>query len=275
MQKPEKIDTNNAKKYLIKINYLFVLALMILIQSCQNPKVETQFTSKEDSTSVRNQKINNQPIQETGKYKIAVEQIDSLYYHSQKVKYAYNQDQIKKITNYSVAKKLLAGIVEFDESIEDNPMVKKINFINSKQPNQAKTIEPFESYFIAYYPSENILLCEGGHSTDVSYNLKTGEETDDTGNPDYINTSKNKLFRLNGNFDGQDCSSYFIQRKIDNHYKKVIQLDSEFEKQTKIWLCKIGSSFWQDNNFLYLTEESNYTENGLIKRYFKVKIIQP
>lgn len=29
--------------------------------------------------------------------------------------------------------------------------------------------------FVAYYPSEDILLCEGGHSTDVSFSLKNGK----------------------------------------------------------------------------------------------------
>lgn len=261
--------------YLMRKNCLLVFAAMLFIQSCQSPKKEQQTINKEESILINTQNKNVLSNEESVKYKIRVEQIDSLQYHSQKAKHAYNQDQIKKITDFSLAKKLLKGIVEFDESVSsDNPMIKKINFTNGTKSNHSKIIEPFESYFIAYFPSENILLCEGGHSTDVSYNLKTGEETDDIGNPEYINTSKNKQFRLNGNFDGQDCSSYFIQKKINNQFVKVIQLDTEFEKQTKIWLCKIGNSFWEDTRYLYLTEESNYTENGLIKRYFKIKIVQ-
>jgi|JI8StandDraft_2_1071088.scaffolds.fasta_scaffold66315_1 hypothetical protein len=31
----------------------------------------------------------------------------------------------------------------------------------------------------------------------------------------------------------------------------------------------------REEQHMYLAEESNYTENGLVKRYFKVKIIQP
>ena len=44
-------------------------------------------------------------------------------------------------------------------------------------------------------------------------------------------------FRLNGHFGGQECSSYFIQKKTENEYEKIIQLDEEFEKQLAKHCC--------------------------------------
>lgn len=127
--------------------------------------------------------------------------------------------------------------------------------------------------FVAYFPEEDILLCEGGHSSDVSFNLSNGKEAEDIGNPDFIKTSPPKEWRLNGYFGGQECASYFIQKKINNEFVKVIQLDEAFEKLTKIWLCTVGESFWSDEKTLYLTE-TDFVEKGTSTQYFKIDIIE-
>ena len=103
--------------------------------------------------------------------------------------------------------------------------------------------------------------------------MKTGKETEEVGNPDLISASPQNGFRLNGNFGGQECYSYFIQRKIKNEFVKIIQLDEEFEKLTKVWLCTMGESFWTDEKTLYLTE-TDFVENGVAKQYFKVEIVE-
>lgn len=204
-------------------------------------------------------------------YTIMVEKIDSLQYYSVKKKTAPKKKIIAKITDINEAKKLLKGIVEFDENKDfgANPGVKKIHFRNGKKYENNGDFD--YSFFIAYYPQEDILLCEGGHASDVSFNLKNGKETEETGNPDVFVFSPKENFQLNGHFGGQQCSSYFIQKRINNEYVKVIQLDKEFEKLTKIWLCVIGDSFWADEKTLFLTEDSNF---GVNTKFFKVKIVE-
>lgn len=259
----------------MKQNMLVILILnFILIQSCESKKEENQVIysevqiQKSDSTEIEI------PTQKDIIYSIKVEQIDSIKFHSAKKKANPKPEKIEKITDFKEAKKKLKGIVEFNDGDEDGEshLVMKINFRNGKI--YGKPHEYDDNYFVAYYPKEDILLCEGGHTTDVSFNLKTGEETNDAGNPEYISTSPKNGFRLNGSYGGQQCSSYFIQKKVQNEYQKIIQLDEEFEEATKIWLCIVGQSFWSDEKTLYLTEESDFSEAGLNKRYFKIELIE-
>jgi hypothetical protein len=255
---------------MIKILTL-LFAIVFLFQSCENKK-DTKLTNKlQNGVKGTNENVQVDLIEKTVEYSIDVKPIDSVQYQLQKAKSRYKQAEIEKITDFETAKKKLKNVVFFNDNDEDGETqaILKIRFKNGKE-----SIINDYYYFVAYYPTEDILLCEGGHTTDVSFNLRNGKETEEIGNPAYIKTSPNKLFRLNGHFGGQECSSYFIQKKANNEFEKIIQLDKEFEKQTKIWLCIVGNSFWQDETTLYLTEESDYTENGLNKRYFKIKLIE-
>lgn len=255
-------------------NKLFHIILITLfgfiLQSCkketeQENLSETEIQKSKDSVESVSVEKPEKDIQ----YSIEVEKIDSLEYRHFAIKNNINKKKLTKITDFEEAKKLLKGVVEFDENPDygENPLVKKIHFRNGKVVGDGE----FDFYsFIAYYPEEDILLCEGGHTTDFSFNLKNGKEIEETGNPDYINFSPSRKFRLNGHFGGQECSSYFIQKKTGNDYAKIIQLDEEFEKLTKVWLCIVGESFWADDNTLYLTEGSNFEGP---KKYFKVKIV--
>lgn len=199
-------------------------------------------------------------------YSIEIERIDSLNFFSVKANSNYTNDNFLKIIDFNEAKRLLQNIAEFDENDLEHPTLLTL------RDRTNNTIEIIDSYaFVAYYPKEDILLCEGGHSTDVSFNLKNGEGTEQTGNPDIIKSSPNKKYRLNGHFGGQQCSSYFIQRHFKEELKKIIQLDEEFEKITNIWLCVIGDAFWVSNSTLYLTEDSNF---GIDTKYFKIEIIE-
>jgi len=134
-----------------------------------------------------------------------------------------------------------------------------------------------EAFFIAYYPQEDILLLEGEHTTDVSFNLTTGEETENVGNPEYIIFSPSKQYRLNGHFNGQECSSWFIQKKIDGCYQKIIQIDSqreyeksEFEKRARIWFCDIVDVFWQDDTTLNFV--TPIVDGKEIKLYYQLTL---
>ncbi|OAH69308.1 hypothetical protein AXA65_14810 [Chryseobacterium sp. FP211-J200] len=253
-----------------------MISFVFCLQSCKKEKKyelenipKSEIEKTEDS--VNSITVSVEMLEKTLQYSITVEKIDSLQYYSVKKKTAPKKKIIAKITDINEAKKLLKGIVEFDENKDfgANPGVKKIHFRNGKKYENNGDFD--YSFFIAYYPQEDILLCEGGHASDVSFNLKNGKETEETGNPDVFVFSPKENFRLNGHFGGQQCSSYFIQKSINNEYVKVIQLDEEFEKLTKIWLCIIGDSFWADEKTLFLTEDSNF---GVNTKFFKVKIVE-
>lgn len=255
-------------KKAIATTLLFLLILASCDKKSDNENLSQQeiLKPKDSLESVSVQKQEND-IQ----YTINVEKIDSVQFNSIKKKTTQIKKNLNKITDFNQAKKLLKGIVEFNDNSEDGDQsaVKKIHFRNGKEYGNTNEYDYY--YFVAYYPEEDILLCEGGHTTDISFNLKNGKETEETGNPDYINFSPSQKFRLNGHFGGQECSSYFIQKKIGNDYVKIIQLDEEFEKLTKIRLCIVSESFWTDHNTLYLTEGSNFEGP---KKYFKVKIVE-
>ncbi|WP_153391557.1 hypothetical protein [Chryseobacterium vaccae] len=253
---------------------LTLILFAIFLQSCFKKKEEKTITQTTSEIKVSDTIQKKEPSVKDVQYNIEVEKIDSIQFYSAETKAGNRQEKITKIENFDEARKLLKGVVEFSEKDEygENQAVKKIRFRNGKIFQNENDFDG--EFFVAYFPGEDILLCEGGHTTDVSFNLKNGLQTEDTGNPDMIVNSPGKAFRLNGHFGGQECSFYFIQRKINNEYVKIIQLDKEFEKQTKTWLCIIGKSFWADGKTLYLTEGSNYTESGVKKRYFKIMIIE-
>lgn len=205
------------------------------------------------------------------KYSIAVENLDSIRFFKTKNSANYQKKKPKKITDFNEAQKYLKGIVEFNQNKEftEYQIVKNINFRNGKKLEDKSE----ENSFIAYFPEEDILLCEGGHSTDVSFNLSNGKLTEETGNPDEIVASPNNKFRLNGHYGGQECFSYFIEQKTKGQFDKIIQLDEEFEKITNHWLCIIGDSFWTDDYTLFLTETNLADENGNpTTKYYKIKL---
>jgi hypothetical protein len=255
--------------YLIKKPFAFILLTMFLLQSCENKITEKQEAIIMENNSVSVETNEGNPILfEDEKYGIKVEKIDSLEYFSQKANINYKRDEIKKVTDFGTAKNMLQNIVFFN----DNQAVLKIRFRNGNE--NVYTNDYDYLYFAAYYPSEDILLTEGGHTVDISFNLKNGSETESTGNPDYIETSPNSLFRLNGYYGGQECSSYFIQEWENNEFTKIIQLDKEFEKQTKIWLCIMGDKFWKNDSELYFILADSYGENRRNLDFFKIEIIE-
>lgn len=214
-------------------------------------------------------KFNGKKYEENIKYSIMVNEIDAVQFHTIKKEKVSVQKKKVKITDFNEAIKTLRGIVEFDTQEEGYLFIKKINFRNGDIKTNQKGILS-ECSFAAYFPEVDILLCKGGHETDVSFNLKNGKETEETGNPEQMTVSPKHEFRLNGYFGGQECYSYFIQKQTNNGYEKIIQLDEIFEKPTDIWLCTIGQVFWIDERALYL-EETNLDEKS---KFFKIEIIE-
>ncbi len=250
----------------------FLVFLSILFQGCREDK--TQGENGQPMTSLPDTTVAKARNAADIKYQILVERIDSLQYYFARSRIRYSRDSTARITDSREAAKLLKGIVEFGESRhpEEPQPIRSIHFRNGTEYENRDEFDYIS--FVAYFPQEDILLCEGGHTSDVSFNLKNGKETEETGNPDYMVYSPGAVFRLNGYFGGQECSAGFIERKIGADYVNVIQLDEEFEKITQIWLCIIGESFWTNERTLFLTEASDFTAAGLNNRYFKVTIIE-
>lgn len=259
------------KKMILIISLLSLIIISFQIfanEMEESVKIQSK-TKFEKLDTLINDKISEKSIQ----YSVIIEKTDSLEYKSINQKIKTTDKNILKITNFNEAKKMLNGVVEFSNNADfgENQNVKKIYFRNGEQYENSNELD--DCFFVEYFPEEDILLCEGGHTTDLSFNLKNGKKTEETGNPNIIKTSPKNEFRLNGHFGGQVCYSYFIQRKINNEYVKIIQLDEEFKKLTKDWLCEIGESFWFDEKTLYLTKV-DFLESGISKQYLKIKIIE-
>ena len=205
-------------------------------------------------------------IEEEKKYSIIAEEIDSLTFYSAKKKNVFKSDTIEAVSDFKIAKEMLKGVVEFanDDDYGENQPVKKIYFRNGSMLDLE---EYSDCYFIAYFPSEDILLCQGGHMSDLSFNLTNGKDEEEAGNPSIILHSPEKRFRLNGYFSGQDCYFYFIQEKIAGEYVKIIDMDEDFKRQSEIWPCVMGEDFWLNENTIYYKELEG-------EGYFKLTIIE-
>ena len=202
-------------------------------------------------------------------YLFIAKEVDSSQYYKAKKKSTIIKSKLTKITDFNTVKKMLKGVVKFGSELCGEEGVADINYRNGTKLKYQDIYA-----FVAYYPSEDILLCEGGHSIDVSFNLKNGKETEETGNLNIIQSSPDNNFRINGYFGGQECTSYFIQKKVNNEYIRIIDLDENFENQTDKYICTIKESFWNtDNKTLFLMKTDGYGEDQT-RDYFKIELFQ-
>lgn len=243
---------------------LLLLATVFALQSCEK---KTSKQNKEQVSNNETWEINEKD------YSLTIELLDSVQYYAEKANANYKPEPLKKITDFTSAQKMLKGVVEFWDGDEEGEShgLRRILFRNGNTFNNKYN----EEFFVAYYPTEDILLLEGGHSLDVSFTLKNGKETEETGNPDHIVTSPNKKFRLNGFFDGQECIYYSIQKNINGTFQNVIPLNNVFIRNERINLCQLKEAFWSNDNTLFLTEM--LYDNGdvaVTSKYYKVSIIK-
>ena len=100
--------------------------------------------------------------------------------------------------------------------------------------------------FGGYYPEYDILVLEGGHTSDMSFSLQTGATTETVGNPEYIIASPQNTYRLNGFFGGQECISYFFQKKVDGKFTYLTEFDLDND------LCRFKTFYWiTETKFIY------------------------
>ena len=254
-------------QFLKKIPAIVLLSLATI--SCdQNAKTNTNNPSKEIITK---KKVEQDPVL-TPKPKFTQIQIEKI--NRETFQSAQQQEKaskpIEKVTDFKTVQKQLAGVVEFEET-DGYLKVNKINFRNGTATGNSDQLA--ECTFAAYFPTEGILLLEGGHTTDVSFDLETGQKTYDSGNPDLVITSPTGKYRLNRIFEGQECFYHFIQEKKNNTFQKVFELDKIFKKKFNKWLCIIEKGFWTDDATFYFREVIQYKETGNVYEYYKMKIM--
>lgn len=254
----------------MRLFLLFTVVLMVQGCTCNGPDNQQKPAVKMAEVPKNSSKTTYPVVAKRAKrYMANVQKIDSPYFYSTKQKIKLNRKRLAKITDFNQAKRLLKGLVTFDTSVDGDQYhpIKSINFKNGKKLTYD---DGLDCVFVAYYPQEDILLCEGGHTSDVSFNLKNGERTEQTGNPDLFIFSPKCTFRLNSYFGGQECYTFFIQKKSNGQFVKVVQFDEVFEKQTGRWLCRMGDAFWTDENELYFTQDMLGAKE---KQFFRAQII--
>ncbi len=201
---------------------------------------------------------------------ISIKQIDQSDYLQLHEK-AYKEIRIpRKIGTLDAVKTALKHRVEWVTEFEDSlyardDVIKSIVLSNGKKLfiNDKSSDVGFAQGWSGYFPEFDILLLEGGHSSDISFHLKTGETTQTAGNPEYIIHSPNKQYRLNGYHGGQECVSYFFQVKKNGMYQYFTQFNWDYN------ICTFKDFYWINNlEFIYtLKNYSTDAENGIVEYY--------
>lgn len=240
------------------IRLLLVCALFV---SCKEEKTAGHFGS---SDTLVKQPGPKSPVSslKTNWDVLLIKEIDSAEFYSIRAKVSPAKEEYTAITDRKLANRMLRGVVSFaDYDGDTNTLVTSdsgwvVTRIKPRRGNIITFDKNNEPGFTAYYPELDILLCEAGHQTEVSFNLTTGDSTENTGNPAEFVTSADKTMRLNGSYDGQECNGYFIQVKEKGQYRSAIKLYEVFENRMpkSIGICQIADAFWEGNTTLYIRE---------------------
>ena len=216
-------------------------------------------------------------LEKLNKGSVQLDSLTKINFQELKNKAHKNTIKLRKITNLDSIKELLKDRVEwvtsgFEDDMERDDALKSIitahgqKLIISQVGNDYGFVD--EDDWSGYYPEEEILVLEGGHSSDVCFSIKTGENTETIGNPDYIISSPNNMYRLNGYFGGQECISYFFQYKEASEFKYLTEFGWDYD------VCTFKEFYWlTDTTFIYSRMDYvNDSVNGE-KKYFKGKIV--
>ncbi|WP_300492198.1 hypothetical protein [Flavobacterium sp.] len=261
------------RKFFIKRSFL-VLLLLIGLVSCDQKEKNNQSKQSKQPTAIT--KLNTEEEKTVVKHDphaitIAIEQISSNQFYSA-MQYKKVSKPIEKITDLTIVQKQLSGIVDFRKKGDSTLYINKIHFRNGTILENDG--ECNYCSFVAYFPTDDILLLEGGHMSDVSFDLGTGQETEDAGNPELATESPNSKYRLNKIYEGQECYEHFIQKKQNGKFQKIVDLNKLFKDKTGEWLCYIEKEFWTDDTTLYFGLVTEYKETGNEYVFYKVKIIE-
>lgn len=259
----------------------YLILCSLLIWGCHNASSNKQAPSGNETDTLQTQKnIEGQLLFDNDT--IAIYRIDSVSYFEQRQKFYVEQDTIPYIADFEQAKKILQGKVVFGgwndgqriiDSLLDGQMISMVRFDNGDIFDQNLQKGIFSDvYFVKYYPTEDIVLFEGGHTSDFSINLKNGlMDVEQVGNPDYIVHSPNKHYRLNGWFPGQECSSYFIQKQVEGEYVFCTGIPIHLTKEA-FDLCTIDDIFWKSDQELYFRNKYYGSTDDERLGFFKLTV---
>jgi hypothetical protein len=207
-------------------------------------------------------------IEKLLKASIDTKELDSIEFKKYFVK--PNPSNLIKITSIEETEKLLASRIKWKD-IEY--LGYTIDAITLENEQVLRINQKSNDYgFVAYFPQEEVILYEGGHTSDYSISIKTGESLETVGNPEYIVESPNKKIRLNGWFPGQECKSYFFQEKIGDDYTYLVNFGWGSDEYGEN-VCYFNKFCWiSDNEFIYsYTEYSDRVEK---EKYYKGTIVR-
>ncbi|WP_435314094.1 SH3 domain-containing protein [Cellulophaga fucicola] len=203
--------------------------------------------------------------------KIVTKKINELEYKKIVSKLPKAKHTYKKIGNLDSIKTLLKDKVIWKTIFYDNhylrdDAIESITLDNGQKllVNQESNDYGFSKGWSGYYPDLGILMLEGGHSSDMVLNIKTGESNNSVGNPEYLIPSPANKYRLNGYYSGQECVIYSLQKKIDNKFIYLGKVNPDFD------ICIFNSFQWvNDTQFVYtLIFPEDYAEKNPRLTYY-------
>lgn len=242
-----------------KINIPIAVLFVLLFIAYMNKKKEKEPTEIQQVTQTVDSVNTDKVVYENDTLSLSI--IDSIEFFKAKAlsRTPSKKDTIPYISDFTTVREMLRGEVTFggwndNFKVDSNIIGESIAFIRF---NNGDTINPnylkysWDAGFVRYYPSERILLMEGGHTSDFSIDLENRlSDVELVGNPAYIVGSPSGQYRLNGWFPGQECSEYFIQKKDGKRYVLLARLplsisDYGFD------LCTLIDVFWKTDKELY------------------------
>ena len=206
---------------------------------------------------------------------ITIKQIDKVTYNELSQKASKEIHKPKAIKNLDSIKMMLKNRVDWVSESETaqylvSNAIKSIHLENGlKLIYNPRCVDfGFSEGYSGYYPEEDILVLEGGHGSNVCFSIATGETELTIGNPEYMVSSPNNSYRLNGFFGGQECISYFFQKKENGKFVYLTQLNSDFD------ICTFKTFYWMsETSFIYTTV--NYMTDSVngTEEYFMGEIL--
>ena len=252
-------------------NLLFLL--FILFIQCKN---EEKTINDDTNSGIEQTEINVESAEKINSYSFEIEVADSVLFKKEQIKFQIKKKKINRITDGDSIIQLTKNraIIKYD--IVGNDPNKRLYYLEKITVESGEVIycnNHGECGLVEYYPDENIIVSECGHSSDDCYNLLTGKSTTQVGNPAYILESPSKKFRLNGYFPGQECSSYFMQKKMNGQYLKVFEINEVYPyKKVPENFCNMENLFWSDDYTLNFSIKNYKDKNTGIDEYYKLKV---
>lgn len=214
---------------------------------------------------------------------LSIYKIDSISFFRAKSGSILKRDTIPYIEDFETAKAMLSGRAVFGNAGFDHGVMEVDTLTDGDnlcliRASNGHTVSVWDNTefayigFYRYYPTEEILLFEGGHSSDFAIDLRTGTVgAEQVGNPAYLIYAPGQQFRLNGYFPGQECSTYFIQRLEGGYYQHFTEIPIHLTPEG-FDLCTLKDIFWKDETALYF--RNTYFAAGDDKRlgFFRLKI---